>query len=62
PEAAETPEAQLRLARHRADEGRQEEARALLEDLILNRPESAVVPEARRELERLRSGPAGRSR
>jgi len=57
PDAAETPEAQLRLARFRADvEGRTEEARTLLEDLILNRPESAVVPEARRELQRLRTG------
>lgn len=54
PEAAETPEAQLRLARYRAAEGRVGEARTLLEDLILNRPESAVVPEARRELQRVR--------
>ena len=54
PDAPETPEAQLRLARYRADEGRLGEARTLLEDLILNRPESAVVPEARRELQRVR--------
>lgn len=62
PEAAETPEAQLRLARYRAGEGRVEEARTLLEDLILNRPESAVVPEARRELERVRDPSAGGDR
>lgn len=58
PEAAETPEAQLRLARYRASQGRREEARTLLEDLILNRPESAVVPEARRELQRVRADSA----
>lgn len=62
PGAPETPEAVVRLARHRArtPEGR-ERAAELLEQLILNRPESAVVPEARRELERLRSRVPGRS-
>lgn len=55
PDAAEAPEAVVRLARFRARslEGR-EEAAELLERLILDRPGSAVVPQARRELQRIR--------
>lgn len=56
PDASETPEAVVRLARHRArSDGGREEALRLLEQLIVNRPESAVVPEARRALQRIRS-------
>ena len=57
PNSAEAPEAALRLARFRAGspEGA-EEAIRLLEQLILNHPENAVVAVARRELQRLRSG------
>jgi hypothetical protein len=53
-ESPETPEAMLRLARVRATrpEG-VAEARALLRRLILERPQAAVVPAARRELQRL---------
>lgn len=55
PDAAETPEATVRLARHRAgDPQGDREAARILEELILNRPESAAVPEARRELQKLR--------
>ena len=55
PDAPQTPEAAVRLARHRAGdpEGDREAAR-ILEELILDRPGSAAVPEARRELEKLR--------
>ncbi len=58
PHSAEAPEATLRLARFRADsaEGGVEEAIRLLEELILSQPENAVVPVARRELQRLRDG------
>ncbi|MGD2068029.1 MAG: hypothetical protein PVI57_05045 [Gemmatimonadota bacterium] len=57
PEAPEAPEAGLALARWhaRSPEG-VEEAVRILEELILAQPGSAVVPAARRELERLRSG------
>jgi TolA-binding protein len=56
-EAAEAPEAWLALARLRAaDPAGIDEARALLERLILERPQAAVVPAARRELQRLGSG------
>jgi tetratricopeptide (TPR) repeat protein len=57
-DSAEAPEALLTLARVRASapDG-VDEARALLERLILERPQAAVVPAARRELQRLgRSG------
>jgi tetratricopeptide (TPR) repeat protein len=50
-------EASLALARLRLEEGEREEARALLEALILSRPGSPVIPAARRELQRLRSAP-----
>ena len=57
PESSEAPEAILRLARYRATTPTGVPAAiALLEDLILVRPNSAVVPVARRELERLRAG------
>lgn len=56
PEAAEVAEASLALARHLGRPGGDEAtAIRLLEELIIARPNSAVVPEARLELERLRS-------
>ncbi len=55
PEAAEVAEASLALARYRARTPRgTDEAIRLLEDLIANRPNAAVVPGARVELQRLR--------
>ena len=55
PESSEAPEAILQLARYRAATPTGVPAAVeLLEDLILARPNSAVVPVARRELERLR--------
>ncbi|MBT8403193.1 MAG: hypothetical protein KJP18_04995 [Gemmatimonadetes bacterium] len=57
PESREAAEAMLRHARIlAADPARAEEARSLLERLILERPRAAVVPDARRELERLGRG------
>ena len=54
PEAVEFPEAVLALARwHARNPDGLGVARRLLERLILTNPTSAVVPEARRELERL---------
>lgn len=55
PDAAETAEAALALARHRArtPDG-VDEAIRLLEDLIARRPNAAIVPDARLELQRLR--------
>ena len=56
PDSGEAPEAILQLARHRAaTPAGMQAAIDLLQDLILARPNSAVVPVARRELERLRS-------
>lgn len=56
PESSEAPEAILQLARYRASTPTGVPAAVvLLEDLILARPNSAVVPVARRELERLRA-------
>ena len=56
PDAQETPEATLDLARYRASApAGVAQAIELLEELILAWPNSAVVPVARRELERLRS-------
>jgi hypothetical protein len=57
PDAAETPEATLELARFRgATSDGVEEAVRLLENLILSEPENAVVPMARRELQKLNDG------
>lgn len=57
PDSPEAPEAMLRRARLlAADPARAEEAQSLLERLILERPRAAVVPDARRELDRLRRG------
>ncbi len=57
PESGEASEAILRLARYRASTPTGVPAAIeLLQDLILARPNSAVVPVARRELERLRAG------
>ena len=55
-DAREFPEAALRLARAvAADPGGRDEAVGILEALIVARPESPVVPGARRELERIRA-------
>ena len=56
PSAPEVAEATLELARHYAGSGGDDdEAVRLLEELIVRDPGAAVVPEARLELERLRS-------
>lgn len=56
-DSPETPEAMLRHARIlAADPSRTDEARSLLERLILERPGAAVVPDARSELNRLGRG------
>lgn len=57
PDAPESEEATLALARHAAGtpEGRAEALR-LLEELVARAPGAAVAPDARRELERLRRG------
>ena len=55
--SAEVPEATLELARFRgATPGGVDEAIRLLEELILSQPNSAIVPTARRELQRIQSG------
>jgi tetratricopeptide (TPR) repeat protein len=60
PEARETGEAMLELARYHAGSlGETDEAMRLLETLIVERPHAPVVPVARRELERLRRLPDG---
>jgi len=57
PEAPEVGEASLALAQYTAGvSGGREGAILLLESLIAERPNAAVVPAARRELERLRGG------
>lgn len=57
PEAPEAPEATLSLALSRArDPAGRDDAVTLLEELILSRPDSPIVPIARREMERLKSG------
>ncbi len=56
PDAAEFPDAALALARIRIQRGDRDSARDVLERLILDRPDSPVVPAARRELQRIRSG------
>lgn len=55
PDAPESADASLALARYRArtPDGRQEAIR-LLEELVTRAPNAAVAPDARRELERLR--------
>lgn len=54
PDAPELPDAALQLARSlAASPAGVPEARSILEDLIVNRPESPIVPDARRELRRL---------
>jgi hypothetical protein len=59
PRAREAPDALLALARSVPAEACHE-ARELLERLILEYPRSALVPQARRELERLRRAQASR--
>ena len=51
---ATAPAAELALAELLLDRGRGAEARALLEHLILTYPESALIPRARRTLDRAR--------
>jgi tetratricopeptide (TPR) repeat protein len=59
-DAPEAPEAILALARFRSREAvGVPNAIAMLENLILARPNSAIVPTARRELERLKGRPPG---
>jgi hypothetical protein len=53
PHAPEAPEALLALARGRLTRSGPDEARLLLERLIVDYPRSALVPQAQRELERL---------
>jgi len=57
PDAPEAAEAALSLARYRAaqPDGLQE-AITILEELVIQRPNAAVAPDARRELEKLRRG------
>ncbi|MDX1495240.1 MAG: hypothetical protein R3253_14330, partial [Longimicrobiales bacterium] len=56
PDAVESAEAALELARYHVRSGDDvQEAIRLLEDLIARRPNAAVVPDARLELQRLRS-------
>jgi len=63
PDTPERPEAALALARFLASRpGGLDEAVATLESLILARPNSPVVPAARRELERLKGRGAGEER
>jgi TolA-binding protein len=54
PASASAPAAGYHLSRVYEELGRNDEARARLESLILDYPESAVVPLARRMLDRLR--------
>jgi tetratricopeptide (TPR) repeat protein len=54
PAASAAPAAELALARSLAARGDLRGARASLEAMILAHPESALVPEARRELDRVR--------
>jgi hypothetical protein len=51
---ASAPAAALELARILAATNRQAEGVALLEQLILDHPESAVIPQARRLLDEIR--------
>jgi tetratricopeptide (TPR) repeat protein len=56
--SAQVPEATLELARFKAaTPAGVAEAIRLLEDLILGQPNSAIVPTARRELQRIQRGP-----
>ncbi|MEJ2202821.1 MAG: hypothetical protein P8170_01790 [Gemmatimonadota bacterium] len=57
PDAPEMAEAALLLARYRSrTPGGRQDAIRLLEELLVAAPNAAVVPDARRELERLRGG------
>lgn len=56
PRSGEAPEAQLELARSSRRRGDLKGAREHLETLILDYPGSALVPQARRELDALRTG------
>jgi hypothetical protein len=57
PDAPEVGDASLALARYYAREPEGvDEAIRLLEDLITQRPNAAVVPDARLELQKLRAG------
>ncbi len=54
PRSPEAPEALLAWARALRDAGRPQEAIATLETLLVEYPESALLPQARRDLDRLR--------
>ncbi len=54
PTSSQSPAAELALARALASRGDLQRARERLEAMILAHPESALVPEARRELDRVR--------
>jgi tetratricopeptide (TPR) repeat protein len=54
--SAEAPEAELEWARALRRQGARDEAIARLEHLILTYPRSALVPQARREIEMARAG------
>jgi TolA-binding protein len=56
PQSASAPAAAYHLARVYEFGGREDEARVRLENLILEYPKSAVVPLARRMLERITGG------
>lgn len=58
-EAPEFPEAALALAGLHDEAGRSAEAGRILEQLILERPDSPVAPTARRALQRIRSESSG---
>ena len=59
PQAPEIPDAALALAEIHLAEGRSQEARTVLEQLILARPDSPVAPAARRALQRIRGSERG---
>ncbi len=56
PQSGEAPEAHFELARGSRRRGDNQGAREHLETLILDYPRSALVPQARRELDALRTG------
>jgi tetratricopeptide (TPR) repeat protein len=58
-DSPELPDVVLALARAQARLGQVADAIALLEKLILDRPNSSVVPAARRELDRLKGSTPG---
>jgi TolA-binding protein len=53
PQSSVTPAALLSLAQTLAQRGEKDDARLMLERVILEHPRSALVPQARRDLDRL---------